>query len=125
MVVPATLADTARVVAVTSAIPVLVATDCSGLGSPVLVLQRMGIPYRHLLDHRGLEGPVGLVRGGCRTGIDEHSSWRHGPPSEAAPPGERWQAVCLERLSFDRGGFEGPRLGSGGELTTALSILAG
>jgi DNA (cytosine-5)-methyltransferase 1 len=48
MVVPATLADTARVVAVTSAIPVLVATDCSGLGSPVLVLQRMGIPYRHL-----------------------------------------------------------------------------
>ena len=35
-------------VALTSGLPLLVATDCSGLGSPVLVLQRMGLPYRHI-----------------------------------------------------------------------------
>jgi DNA (cytosine-5)-methyltransferase 1 len=38
----------ASMVPVTSAMPFLVATDCSGLGSPVLVLQRMGLPYRYI-----------------------------------------------------------------------------
>ena len=47
------------------------------------------------------------------------------PPARQPPPGERWQAVCLERPSFDRGGFAGPRLGSGGELTAAPRIFAG
>jgi DNA (cytosine-5)-methyltransferase 1 len=44
----ASSAAAAPMVALTSGSPLLVATDCSGLGSPVLVLQRMGLPYRHI-----------------------------------------------------------------------------
>jgi DNA (cytosine-5)-methyltransferase 1 len=48
LVASASAAAPASVAAIASGPPLLLATDCSGLGSPFLVLLRMGLPCRHI-----------------------------------------------------------------------------
>jgi DNA (cytosine-5)-methyltransferase 1 len=57
------------VIALTSGPTLLVATDCSGLGSPVLVLARMGLPWRHIW--------ASDVEKACRTMLRRHCAPDH------------------------------------------------
>jgi DNA (cytosine-5)-methyltransferase 1 len=51
--------------ALTSGPTLQVATDCSGLGSPLLVLQRMGLPWRHIWASDGEKACRSMLRRHC------------------------------------------------------------
>jgi DNA (cytosine-5)-methyltransferase 1 len=96
------------VVALTSVPPLLVATDCSGLGSPILALERMGLPWRHIW--------ASDVEKACRTMLRRHCAPDHLYRSIYDRPDEGMQQPDLYAVGFPcqpfsraglRLGFEG------------------
>jgi DNA (cytosine-5)-methyltransferase 1 len=83
----------------------LVATDCSGLGSPLLVLQRMGLPWRHIWASEGVKA--------CRTMLQRHCHPEQLYTSIYDRPDEGMQQPDLYVVGFPCQPFSGAGLRQG------------